>query len=211
MKYFLLKRFLLVSTQACFLSALAQTTSFDDEKRLGVGLSLSSVSRFTLGQSTYSSIAGTGYESGLRFRYWRAGLTFLFGHTAMQVPDIENLEYNRIHVVGGNLEYRLGAKQRGVLFAGYHRHIYHYKTKEMQLMYGITARSILNEIEQRASLLGGALQVRPYLRVGIHYEWERVAQKNIRGIRPSSSYLVFRASFMLDSNHLKSQKSATGI
>jgi hypothetical protein len=187
---------------------LAQTNAGDYQSKFGFGVSLSSVNRYTLTQSIYSSVGGTGYEVGLGVRYWRTGARFLFGHTAMQTPELENLEYNRIHLIGGDLECRLGSKQRWILTAGYHRHVYRYKSKETFLMPGITARSIENEIEQRASLVGAGFQIKPWIRMTAHYEWERIAKENLLGILPSSSYLVFRASFMIDSNYLKERHAA---
>jgi hypothetical protein len=186
----------LFSIMSCY--GFGQDTLRNIYHQFGMGLSLSSNTRYTLVQAEYEAMGGTGVELGLRARYWRVGVTFLLGYSAMHHPSSENLEYSRLRLWGGELEMRLGKHQNWIGSFGYHRHYYKYKSKSQELIPGMTLPSFENKIVQGARQIGAAYQLKPFLRVGIAYQWERPKfERNF-----SSAYLLFRVSYILDSKKM---------
>jgi hypothetical protein len=162
-------------------------------------------------QQLARSNGGAGPELGIQYQFWRFGLRVKGGVNFMQRPKSENLDFNRLRILGGELEFRIGRRQQWILGIGMMHHRYNVCSRETEITQGLTVKSICYTIDQNAKSFGGGYKLKPWLRLSAHYEWERhkfTLEDNYG--HPSSSYLVFRASFMLDSNHLKSQKSATG-
>jgi hypothetical protein len=199
-------RFLLVIIfiVSSFTAIYGQDSVDSTLKKMGVGIGISSLGRYTLVESQYPSVGGLGFELGVRVRYWRLGFTGNYGLTFMQKPAVVNLESNRMESWGCELELRLGINQQLIFMFGMHGHYYNYRNKVTEIAPGVLMESLNNEITQEARNFGIGYQFNRFFRGSLCYQWERVDEQYLER-RPSCLYLFARLTFILDTNVKKPQ------